>query len=108
MQLKQSAQIRGMRPEMAIALVVIESAFAKQGEHLVITSGTDGTHMPGSCHYKGLAVDIRLPSNPENASVLVQRLKLWLRNLSLMLCWRRIISTLSLILSSNEALMVSE
>ena len=78
MQLKQSAQIRGMRPEMAIALVVIESAFAKQGEHLVITSGTDGTHMPGSCHYKGLAVDIRLPSNPENASVLVQRLKLWL------------------------------
>lgn len=78
MQLKQGAQIRGMRPEMAIALVVIESAFAKQGEHLVITSGTDGTHMPGSCHYKGLAVDIRLPSNPENASVLVQRLKLWL------------------------------
>jgi hypothetical protein len=34
---------------------------AGQGHRFMVTSVTDGKHMVGSFHYRGLAVDLRLP-----------------------------------------------
>ena len=42
---------------------VADQVYAKHGEpELVVTSGMEGTHSPGSLHYVGLAVDLRLPA----------------------------------------------
>jgi hypothetical protein len=46
----------------ALQLIVIRAAEAHYGIFrlpLVITSGNDGTHAPGSKHYKDKAIDIR-------------------------------------------------
>ena len=45
---------------IAIALQIVEPILKKHGQELVITSMMDGTHMPSSLHYKGLAVDLRI------------------------------------------------
>ena len=37
------------------------------GSEMVITSTYEGNHSPGSLHYADLAIDIRLPENPESA-----------------------------------------
>lgn len=42
-------------------LTRIDEVFKAYGLEAVITSGTDGEHMPGSLHYKGRAIDLRLP-----------------------------------------------
>ena len=39
--------------------MVLDGIYAQSGYLLVVTSITDGTHMDGSLHYKGQAVDIR-------------------------------------------------
>ena len=59
MKIKPGASVRGLEPEMLIGLAVVEEVFAKGNIPLVVTEGTGGTHMPGSLHYEGLAVDIR-------------------------------------------------
>ncbi len=41
------------------AAVVADGVYNKFGAELVITAGTDGKHMDGSLHYKGLALDFR-------------------------------------------------
>ena len=43
---------------------IADQVYEAHGENeLVVTSGTEGTHSPGSLHYVGLAVDLRLPSD---------------------------------------------
>lgn len=61
MQLKTGVRIFGVRPELVLALTIIERVYQTQGSELVITSVTDGEHMRGSLHYTGAAVDLRLP-----------------------------------------------
>jgi len=50
-----------LQPDMAKALPLIELAHHDMDldRGAVITSANDGTHMVGSLHYAGLAVDIR-------------------------------------------------
>ena len=66
--LKSGVRVGGIRPEMAVALVVIASVYDARAIPLVITSGLDGEHNatsarhPRSLHYEGLAWDLRLPS----------------------------------------------
>lgn len=50
-----------LEPAMAKALPDVDLAHSDAGleRDAVITSGNDGSHMVGSLHYKGLAVDLR-------------------------------------------------
>lgn len=61
MKIKPGVDLRGIQPEMAIAAVIAERVYAAQGAELMITSGVEGKHMAGSLHYKGMALDLRLP-----------------------------------------------
>lgn len=58
---------------MRRALPVIESVYREFGYEAVLTSTDEGDHSPGSLHYAGLAVDVRLP--PDNEMAVVAKLK---------------------------------
>lgn len=60
MRLKPNARLLGLRPEMAVACLIVESCYARLGVDPVITTGVDGTHRMGSHHYSGAALDFRL------------------------------------------------
>lgn len=57
--IKEGVRIQGLRPETVLACQIIEGAFRDAGHPCTITAGIDGTHMAGSLHYVGCAVDIR-------------------------------------------------
>ena len=58
--LKAGARLRGLKPEMMFALMVIREVYEELGsEELVITAGTDGVHRDGSLHNTGEGLDIR-------------------------------------------------
>lgn len=57
--IKEGVRILGIRPEMTIALQVIEGTFKDANKPCTITAVIDGKHMAGSLHYIGCAVDIR-------------------------------------------------
>ncbi len=57
--LKIGVKLRGLTPEMLLAIVVVEGAYADLGYDTIITSACDGRHSRGSLHYVGLAVDFR-------------------------------------------------
>ena len=59
MRIKPGASVKGIQPEMAVALIVIDSAYSQIGVEAVLTSGTDGAHGVHSLHPDGKAVDIR-------------------------------------------------
>ena len=60
--MKPGTSIVGVSPEMAFGMVIIAGVFASRDVPCVVTACTDGPHMPGSLHYVGCAVDLRLPS----------------------------------------------
>ena len=64
MKLKNNASLVGVRWEMFDAAVKVEECYQKLGFECVITSGSDGQHMKGSLHYKGLALDFRKRNVP--------------------------------------------
>lgn len=45
---------------IAGAISVADQVYASAGAQLVVTSLRDGVHMPGSLHYSGNAVDLRI------------------------------------------------
>lgn len=54
------ASIVGVRPEILFAVLVVEDVYRSTlvpEDARVITSGTDGEHVPGSRHYLGAALD---------------------------------------------------
>lgn len=57
--IKPGVRIQGMRPELNFALQIIDGAYKDAGHDCVITAVIDGTHMAGSLHYAGCAVDVR-------------------------------------------------
>jgi hypothetical protein len=59
MKLKKGVLINGLKPEMVLGLMIIESVFNKHGKEFVITEVTGGKHGRASLHYVGYAVDIR-------------------------------------------------
>lgn len=52
-------RVRGLRPEMLFAIMVVASICQEYGVECVITSAVDGVHSKGSRHYAGSAVDFR-------------------------------------------------
>ncbi len=57
--LKFGAKIAGLKPEILLGLMIVNSVFEKYKVDLIITECTGGNHMENSLHYKGLAADIR-------------------------------------------------
>lgn len=72
MKIKPGVDLRGLQPQMVIAVQVAQWVYGAQ--ELTITSGSEGEHMAGSLHYKGLAVDIRLPA-PDKIAVVILGLR---------------------------------
>lgn len=56
MRIKSGVKLAGVRPEIVIAMHVVDSVM---GGKLVITSVVDGVHGVNSLHYVGLAFDMR-------------------------------------------------
>ncbi len=57
--IKKGVKIAGLRPEMLVAIIVIDYIYLRFNRELVITSALDGVHSVGSLHYVGLAIDTR-------------------------------------------------
>jgi len=57
MRWKDGVNFRGLQPQMLLVIPRMEELW--RGQSLTITSANDGTHMPGSLHYQGLALDFR-------------------------------------------------
>mgnify|MGYP001097663456 CR=1 FL=1 len=62
--LKPDVRITGLRPEILLAIVIAERAYAEVGCELMLTSGIEGQHSVGSLHYAGSAVDLRTLNVP--------------------------------------------
>ncbi|HET7135184.1 MAG TPA: hypothetical protein VFJ25_04635 [Casimicrobiaceae bacterium] len=72
--IKPGVRIRGLAPEILLAINVAHELYREQAQSLTITSGTDGQHMAGSLHHAGLAVDLRLPATPPER--MIEQLKI--------------------------------
>lgn len=57
--LKPGVQLAGLQLPMRKVLINAAKLWAENGQTLVVTSGLDGTHSPGSLHYYGYALDFR-------------------------------------------------
>jgi hypothetical protein len=60
--IKPGVRIRGMQPEILLAVLVAHELFREQAQTITVTSCTDGDHKSGSHHHTGCAVDLRLPT----------------------------------------------
>ncbi len=63
--LKPDISPLGMKSEALLAVVVADSVYRECDCELMLTSITDGKHMEGSLHYKGLAFDCRVSNVPQ-------------------------------------------
>jgi len=59
MQLKPGVRVRGMRAELAVAMLVANSVCDEMGIACTVTSCTEGKHSATSLHYAGAAFDLR-------------------------------------------------
>jgi len=57
---KKDVPISGLQPEALDGIDICNAVFNSFGEDCIVTSTTDGDHMIGSLHYKGLAWDMRV------------------------------------------------
>lgn len=57
--LKPGVKVRGLRPEMALAMTFAAMVCQRHDTDFIVTSVCDGAHSRGSLHYKGLAFDMR-------------------------------------------------
>jgi hypothetical protein len=56
---KEGVRLQGLKPQMLIALQVVEEELGKMGVDTWITSANDSDHKKGSKHYEGSALDFR-------------------------------------------------
>jgi hypothetical protein len=68
--IKPGAKLCGVKPEVALALLVIDGVFKQFGYTLRLTEVTGARHKPKSLHYQGQAVDIGLPPDGQRPAVL--------------------------------------
>ena len=59
MRFKSGIMVGGIKPEMVVALMVIEPILEQYGQECVVTAVRDGKHSKNSKHYLGYAVDLR-------------------------------------------------
>lgn len=53
-------RVFGIRPELVVAMQVVDGVLAKDGVDLVVTSAVNGKHSNASLHYAGAAFDLRI------------------------------------------------
>lgn len=72
--IKDGVKINGVKPEIVLALLVIQPIFRRFGYDMVITEVTGAKHSRGSLHYVGLAADLRSKhlSNEHKNLILIQ------------------------------------
>lgn len=95
MQIKKGVILSGLKEEMRPVLVFAENIWRKRGivfdydkkeydlkkDGVTITSGLDGKHSVGSCHYYGYALDLRTRYfTKEQVKSIVRELKNILKN----------------------------
>ena len=75
--IKPGASLSGLKIQMRPVLMCADDVWAEYGRPLVVTSGTDGAHSPGSMHYYGYALDFRTRyfSGPKEVSQIVRKLR---------------------------------
>jgi len=66
MRLKESVKLQGIRPELLICIMVVESIYNNYDVELVITSVMDGQHKRSSAHNTGRGVDVRTRNIPND------------------------------------------
>lgn len=62
--IKDGVSLKGVLWQMFDAAVRVEVCYQAIGLECVITAGSDGQHMKGSLHYRGLALDFRKRTVP--------------------------------------------
>lgn len=60
MKIKENVILQGLHPIFRKVFVYLDKLYKQYGVELVITCGLDGEHSPGSKHYFGFAIDIRI------------------------------------------------
>jgi hypothetical protein len=58
-----------LKPEILLGIQIAHSIYQEIGANLEITCGIDGTHLSGSLHYSGNAVDLGIHTIAENRSL---------------------------------------
>lgn len=84
---KDGVSLKGLMPQMIIALQVAEEEFTKMATDTWVTSGNDSTHMDGSYHYKGRALDFRTKNAPGIASTIVAAITARLKPIGFQCIW---------------------
>lgn len=64
MKVKNGVQLAGLQLPMRLVLIIADRIYQDNGFELVVTSGLEGTHSPGSLHYYGYALDFRIFAMP--------------------------------------------
>jgi hypothetical protein len=59
MKIKKGASLAGLQIQMRKVLIEADALWKENGQELVVTEGTGGTHSVGSLHYYGYALDLR-------------------------------------------------
>ena len=59
MELKFGVKVAGVKPEIIVAMIVVDSVFQEHGAACVVTSCVEGKHGANSLHPKGYAIDVR-------------------------------------------------
>lgn len=59
----------GVQPRNLVIMAAIANQAVGLPHEIVITSGTDGSHMVGSKHYSGEALDVRISNFPNKEAV---------------------------------------
>lgn len=74
--LKPGVRITGLRPEILLAVVAAERAYAEAGLDTMVTSCIEGKHSSGSFHYAGAAADLRTNHVPaDKLQTLVEKIR---------------------------------
>jgi len=62
---KPGVSVAGLQAEAVYGLMIVREVFREHSREMVVTSGTDGKHSPGSLHYIGQAFDLRSRHIPQ-------------------------------------------
>lgn len=61
---KPGVRLVNILPHVVLAITVANDIYRMFGQSVVVTSVNDSTHKPGSFHYRGGAVDLRIKHIP--------------------------------------------
>jgi hypothetical protein len=69
MRLKHSVNPIGLKPEMLLALMIVNDVYKDAGGECIPTSINDSTHHETSRHYQGMAIDFRTRNLPMGSDI---------------------------------------